>query len=368
MTVVFNWYGQPDQPPTPAVLSARAVARRTLELELSELTVVREKSLLVEDPADRYTPVTWPGETWAAANPENYVITRPEGGNLDGAGEAVDLVATHAEEAEGYWSEATFNGTTYIVATRVWVHTDFQHTPRADYHVVVSNIRSQPAGPPIEDDEDEADWAGYIVSQVQRNSLVMYDSLPRVVRRLDEEGTGDLLKFLSCLQEVWERVLEDTDAFFAELCEIDRMRPEFLDALLYDLGDPLGHLFDLTTNEKRKLAAVLVQMYREKGTCEGVVNVVRFFTGIQLSGCTRALEGNWRLHGGSYPTTLVPPGGPYKLGTNTILGPGTAEELWSFWLLYPTPGSLTADELAKIAAIVDYMKPAGTHYLGVKAP
>lgn len=366
--VVFNWYGQPGQPAVPELLSARAVARHTVELVFSEPVLVRKKTQLVVEPADRYTPVTWLGAAWEAANPANYDITRVSGGNFDGPGEAVELGVIYAEEAEGYWSEVLDGGTTYIAATRVWVHTDFQHTPRADYRVTVSEVRAQSAGPAIPGDADEADWPGYVVSHVPRATLTLIDQLPEIVRRLDDEGTGSLAGFFVCVQEVFDRVLEDSDAFFLELCEIDRIRPEFLDALLYDLGNPFAGLFDLTVNEKRKLAAVVVQMYREKGTCEGVVNVVRFFTGVQLSGCSRWGDGNWRLHGGFYPATTVPPGGPYKLGTNTILGPGSSTERWSFWLYHPAPGTLTADELTKIETITKYMAPAGQHYLGVKAP
>jgi len=297
----------------------------------------------------------------------NYTLSRPESGVLTGPGEAAPLTAIYAEESEGYGEEQDIDGTTYIVSNRIVVHTDYQQTPRATYHVLVENIRTQPIGPPPFED-NESDWAGYVVSQVPRNSLVLIEQLPKVIRRLDDDGTGDLARFFTAGQEVFERVLEDSDAFFPDLCEIDRMRPAFLDSLLYDLGDPFAGLFILTTTEKRKLASLLVQIYRQKGTCEGVVNAVRLFTGVLLEGCTRALEGKWRLHGGTYPSTLVPPGGPYELGTSTILGPGTDEELWSFYLLHTTPASITADELDKIAAITDYMKPAGTQYMGVKAP
>lgn len=364
----FNFFGQPNQPPVPVLVGARGIGRRIIEIEFDLPVLIREKTQLISEPSDRYTPVTWPGASWEAANPDNYTITRPASGVLTGAGEAVELVVTHAEEAEDYATEAEYEGTTYVVAERVWLYVDYQQTPRADYDLQVSEVRAQPAGPGIFEFND-ASFVGYVVSQVPRNTLTLIDQLPAVLRRQDDEGTGDLAKFFTAVQEVFDRVLEDSDAFFPELSEIDRMRTDFLDALLYDLGDPFSGLFSLTSTQKRKLAAVLVQMYREKGTCQGVVNVVRFFTGIQLVGCTTSLDGNWRLHGGSYPSTTVPPGGPYQLDTETAkLGPGTGEELRSFSLLHATPGSLTADELETIEKIVDYMKPASSRYLGVKAP
>jgi phage tail-like protein len=364
----FNFYGQPDQPPVPSLVAVRAIARNTLELQFDGDVVVREQGQLVNVPSDRYTPVTWVGNAFDAANPANYSIARKATGSLVDPGEAVTLIPTYAEEAEEYWSEVEIEGTVYVVSPRVWVHTDHDHTARADYEVTVSNLKLDPSGPSIGATPESVTtlgWVGYVVSQVNRQSLVLVETLPGIARRQDLDGTGDLHAFFEPLQEVFNRLVEDVDAFFPDLCEIDRARPGFLDAILFDLGDPLGGLFDLTTNEKRKLIALLVQIYREKGTCEGVVNAVRFFVGVELSGCTRAWEDAWQLDTGSYPTPIGP---NFELGVDTILGPGTAEERWSFWVLYPTPASLTADQIDKIGKIVDYMKPAGTVYLGIKAP
>jgi phage tail-like protein len=343
------------------VVGARAIGRRKIEIEFDEAVIVRAQGSVPSEPADRYTPVDWSASD-EAANPDNYTITRPSGGNLDGAGEAVDLVVTWAEEAEGYWSVSGGN----IIATRVWAYTDFCHTARADYRVLVENLRCTPTGPVIDPNNDEADFAGYIASQVDRNSLELIETLPFIVRRMDDEGTGDLAKFFIAVQEVFERVLEDVDAFFPDLCEIDRARSEFLDNILYDLGDPISHLFDLSTNEKRKLISLLVPMYREKGTCEGIINAVNTFLGLTVTGCTAPWEATWKLHGGSYPSTDVPTGGPFELGKTTRLGPGTDLERWSFWVTAPPTPVFTSDQLAKIAAIVEYMKPAGSHYLGIK--
>lgn len=364
----FNFYGQPVQPPVPSLVAVRAIGRSIVELQFDGDIIVRQQGQLINAPADRYTPIVWPGNAFDAANPANYSISRKTAGSLVNPGEAVTLVPTYAEEAEEYWSEVDIEGTVYVVSPRVWLHTDFDHTARADYEISVANIKLDPTGPSIgvtEESITDADWVGYVASQVDRQSLHLVETLPGIVRRQDLEGTGDLANFFTAVQEVFDRLVEDVDAFFPDLCEIDRARGEFLDAILFDLGDPLGKFFDLTTTEKRKLISVLVQIYREKGTCEGIVNAVRFFLGIELLGCTRAWADTWQLDTGAYPT---PTGPHFELGVDTVLGAGTGEEIWSFWILYGTPASLTADELAKIAKIVDYMKPAGTIYLGVTAP
>jgi phage tail-like protein len=347
------------------------VARKTIELIFDEPVIIRRSTgpTIASPPeSDPRTPVTWTGETWDAANPANYTFSRPSGGNLDGPGEAIDLVATWVEAAEGYGYTATMdpglNGTVdYEVSLRLWVHTDFQHTPLADYRVLVDEVKADPSYFGIvEGVDDTADFAGWVVSHVVRSSLRLDEILGQEPFR--EDYSGELANFLIPLQETFDRILEDVDAFFDELSTIDHMRREFLDALLFDLGDPLGSLFPLSSLEKRKLARSLVRLYKEKGTCVGLTNAIQFFVGVTISGCTQAWEDTWQLAGGAYPS----PVNGDELGVGSILGPGTLYDVLGFWILHPTPGSLTADEVDKIEAIAEYMKPAHTHYLGIKAP
>ena len=50
------------------------------------------------------------------------------------------------------------------------------------------------------------------------------------------------------------------------------------------IGNPFP--FDLDELGKRRLAAVLVEMYRQKGTAVGIRNAVRFFLGIDIAAIT----------------------------------------------------------------------------------
>jgi phage tail-like protein len=365
---VFNWFGQPEQPAIPSLLSARAVGRRTVELVFDGPVLVRPTAVIPKAPADRYTAVDWVaagGSSYDAANPANYVLSRPAGGVNSGAGESPDPIATWAVEAEGYWTEADADRVPYRYATRVWVFVDYQWRPLTDHRIILSNIRAAPTNPGIESNAptgDRADFAGYVVSQVDRGSLRIDDIIGQEPFR--EDYTGELTAFLGPLQESFDRIVEDVDAFFGELATIERIRSEFIDGLLFDLGDPLGCLFPLTTLEKRKLARSLVRLYKEKGTCVGLINAVQLFLGVTLLGCSNAWDDVWQLGGGSYPAPI----GDDLLGDSTILGPGTLYDVLGFWVYHATPGSLTADEVAKIAAIAEYMKPAHTHYLGITAP
>lgn len=345
----------------PWLVAVRPILRRVVELEF-EVAPVRVRSLDVENaaPVDRFVPVDWTGkggQASDAANPENYSVTRPSQGTLIEPGEAMPLVPVWITEAPGYWYDS--GGVRY--AWRIEVAFDDQQTARADYEINVANLVF--GGPDME--ATALPFVGYQPSQVVRGSLHLWNEVG-TIHRQDDIGTGELLALFTALQETLDRMLEDVDAFTVDTLDIETMRRDFLPILLWDLGNPFA--FDLTPYEQRKLAGVLVNMYRQKGTCVGIRNAVRFFVGVELVGCSNAWTDTWRLHGGSYPSTIVPQGGPYKLDDNARLGPGTRTEIESFWLLHPTPGSITADQLAQIAAIADYMKPAASRYLGVRAP
>lgn len=357
----------------PRLIGVRSVARRVIELEFNLPVQVRSVSKLLIQPENRYTPVDWVGlggNAGDAANPANYSFARASQGNLVGPGEAVELVSIYAEEAVAYGYESS--GVVY--STHIEVTVDYQMTPRSDYEATIENLTYDG---PIMNSSTEG-FIGYVVSQVARNTLTFYGSLSMHHRRQDRAGTGDLLTFLSIWQEVMDRVLEDVDAFFWEMCDIDRMRPEFLDNLLYDLGNPFAGMFDLTTNQKRKLASSLVQMYREKGTCRGIVNAVRFFVGVSLTGCTDSWRTSWRLATGTAVVPISGNGGPYTLseGTSAVpvpgsatpcyLAPSTEIDIWSFRVISPI--TLTQDQRDKIEAVAEYMKPAATHYLGAIEP
>ena len=65
---------------------------------------------------------------------------------------------------------------------------------------------------------------------------------------------------------------------FADVFDIERAPEAFLDLILQDLGNPFP--FDLDVLAKRRLASVLVEMYRQKGTKAGIENALRFFLGV----------------------------------------------------------------------------------------
>lgn len=108
-------------------------------------------------------------------------------------------------------------------------------------------------------------------------SFDLWRMLPEFNRREDDEGTGDLRRFISCLQEIVNLQLYEVD-HWTDILDRDKAAERYLDAMLLDLGNPFA--FDLTEIEKRRLLRVLVSIYRQKGTARGIINVIRFFLGI----------------------------------------------------------------------------------------
>lgn len=369
-------YGEDTYGKIIEISSVRCVERKKLEIILNNYVRFRSVEILLVDPVDQFTSVDWVahgGLAYDAANPANYSLSRPAGGNLSEPGYASDPTPIYLEPIDGYWVEKTeLSGIEAVYAKGFYLTTDFQFTPEADYRLTIANIVIIPGGVPIAPPDDEEDFVGWVVSHIPRSSLHLFDILPKIAQRLDQEGTGDLELFCQCLQEPFDRILEDTDDFFSNLCSIEYAREEFLDAILYDLGDQFSEVFALTTNEKRKLIKSLVPMYRLKGTCVGIIQVIDYFMTITIIRCTGGWDDTWELAKGTYPTQsggdlLYKGAYPAPTGGSTILGP-VGEQIYNFWLLHAAPGTLTADQLAKIAKLVDLWKPAYTHYMGVKAP
>jgi phage tail-like protein len=102
--------------------------------------------------------------------------------------------------------------------------------------------------------------------------------LPKHNRRDDQ--TGDLFRFIACLQEVTDLLLADVDRW-PDIFDLERAPEPLPRPHPPDLGNPFP--FELDTMGKRRLASVLVEMYRQKGTAKGIQNAIRFFLGIDIS-------------------------------------------------------------------------------------
>src|SRR5690606_30890094 len=229
----------------------------------------------------------------------------------------------------------------------VQVTLDTEVTPDVRYRVTVTGVEDAKENPVVPPD-DSAVFTGYRPPRPASRRFDLWSMLPRHNRR--DDVTGDLRRFIACLQETVDLLLAEGDRF-SDIFDIERAPEGFLDLVLHDLGNPFP--FDLGELDKRRLASVLVEMYRQKGTAVGIENVIRFFLGIDITAITP-------FNG----TTLVL--GESELGVDWELGPSDQFARYAFDVEVDIP--LNTTESCQIRSFVDYLKTAHTHFVDLVEP
>lgn len=141
--------------------------------------------------------------------------------------------------------EASVIGVESVTSSAVDLLTDRPLTPGASYRLDVDGFV-----------DGSAVFTGFVPPRPANRAFDLYRFLPEINRR--EDVTGDLQRFLACLQEVTELVLHDIDGF-TQILDPDVAPEPFLDLMLGELGSPFP--FDLSVVDKRRLLNVLVAMY-----------------------------------------------------------------------------------------------------------
>jgi phage tail-like protein len=170
---------------------------------------------------------------------------------------------------------------------------------------------------------------------------------------LEEDSTGDLERMLRVLNEPTDLLLCDVDRF-PEIYDIDLIPDHLLDFLLAHLGNPFTFAPELSSTDKRRLAAVLEEIYQRKGEEFAIESVVNFILNISV---------DVRPYLGERPTWVL---GESELGIDTFLGPGTSFLRFSF----EVEAFINLDETTRrrLIEIVQYMKPAHTHFVRLIEP
>lgn len=233
-----------------------------------------------------------------------------------------------------------------VTDSSVELVTDVELTPGAAYRLTVTGVVDL-FGNEVLAPDNAAELAGFLPVQPAGRRFDLYQLLPVLNRREDE--TGDLRCFLACLQEVTGLLVRDVDGF-TDVFDPDLAPESFIDPMLLDLGNPFP--FDLSLVDKRRLLNVLVAIYREKGTALGIENAIRFFLGLEVD--VTSYNGESLVLGDSL------------LGEDWILGPGGMFSAYAFEVVVPR--ALEDEERRRLRLIVEYMKPAHTHFTRLVEP
>ncbi len=229
----------------------------------------------------------------------------------------------------------------------VTVILDTAMTPDGRYRLRVTGV-TDGFGNPILAPFDQAIFIGFRPARPRNRRFDLWSMLPKYNRRTDV--TGDLRHFISCLQELIDLLLADIDRF-PDIFDLHRACIPFLDLILVDLGNPF--VFELDELSKRRLAAMLLQMYKQKGTAQGIRNAIRFFLGIEIS-AIRAYSADTMVLGES------------ELGCDWAIGPADRFARYAFNVEVDI--TLTPRQRELIRAIVIYLRPCHTHFIDLIEP
>lgn len=238
----------------------------------------------------------------------------------------------------------------YVSPVEVLLTTSFELSFGADYMLVVSGVTDEFGNaflPPL----NVFEFRGFLPPFPAGRRWVLHDFVPRM--SLYEDTTGDLVLFLGILQDTSNLLLNSIDRWI-EIIDPDTAPESFVDAMLVDLGNPFP--FELTPGQKRQLAKILVLIYGLKGTAPGIVNLVRFFLGIEVTIETFVGRG-WIIGHHQLSTTGTEAPNP------AIIGPGQ-HALYCFRVL--TDVILTDKQRDYITTIALYMKGAQEHLVGIR--
>jgi phage tail-like protein len=231
-----------------------------------------------------------------------------------------------------------------VSPSAVTLSLDADLSPRATYAVVaraLCDLDGNLVAP------GSVSFSGFAPNAPAARRFEIYQLFPRMNRDEDE---GDLERLTSVLQDVTDLLLADVDRF-PMILDPDLAPQPFLGRMLQDLGNPFP--FDLTDLEQRRLLSILVPLYREKGTEQGVRDALRFFLGIEAQAIDAYHE-----------STLVL--GESLLGVNWELGPSDEFDLYAFDVVVSR--ALTDAERQRIRLLVNYLKPAHTHFVNLREP
>jgi len=182
------------------------------------------------------------------------------------------------------------------------------------------------------------------------NRIQLWDLFPEMDKDEDLRFDKQLRKMSCVLQDALNVLWHRCDNI-ATLTDPDLAPRQWIDFLLYTMGNP----FRLSLNEleKRKLIAVLVDIYKRMGTKKIIEDTLAFFLGISFVVRQILLADYWEL-------------GVDTLGVDATLGPDAAFARNAYEIVSPV--ALTAEQRRKVTDIANTLDPVYMHLVGIVEP
>lgn len=216
-------------------------------------------------------------------------------------------------------------------------------TPNTSYNLEVVKV-SDLAGNPVGSLYPFTSWQ---LKQVPDREWDLWNMIPAFNK--EKDVTQDLERFIKTLNETAQVLLHDVDRF-GDLLDPMAMKDDVVDVMLESLGNPLAFVGGLSLDKKRDLIPLLVPMYKLKGVAKGIEDAVTFFVGKDVTVVP------WELPADTWTI------GSSLLGFNTYVGPSKSYVRYSFRLQHAE--DLTDTDKSRIEEIVEFIRPAHTHFVG----
>lgn len=216
-------------------------------------------------------------------------------------------------------------------------------SPSLDYQLELVLIED-PAGNVIGSTHTFTSWQPFAVTG---RAFDLWEMLP--LKNRNEDKSGDLERFVRCFDEAAQVMLNDVDRF-GRLLDPWACQEEAVDPLLAHLGNPLSFVSSLSMDRKRDLLPILVPMYKQRGTAGGIEDAVRFF----LNKTVTVVP--WNIPADTWVL------GESLLGYDTYVGPSQSFVRYSFFLEHTA--ALTDSDKSIIREIIEFIRPAHTHFVG----
>lgn len=194
--------------------------------------------------------------------------------------------------------------------------------------------------------------AGFTVEKLGKTnprSFNLYDFIPDFNKKLDVSGDNE--RFVRIFDEVTQLLLADIDAFEL-IYDLDKAPAQFVDALLFHLGNP--YTFLTTEAEKRKVLANLVETYKVSGAEKAIEDAILQILGIPMT--------VFPLNRPTISWIL----GDSELGIDTILGTSDLRLRYSFEIISPV--ALSGNQRSIVAQIANTWRTAHTHFVRLIEP